>query len=94
MLLNKLNGTKFQIRVWEELKKIPHGETRTYKQIAESIGFPKSARAVANACGKNPFPVTIPCHRVIKSDGSLGGYSAIGGLAKKKELLEQEKNSK
>jgi len=94
MLLNKLNGTKFQIRVWEELKKIPLGETRTYKQIAESIGSPKSARAVANACGKNPFPVTIPCHRVIKSDGSLGGYSAIGGVSKKKELLEQEKNSK
>jgi len=91
MLLNKLNGTKFQIRVWEELKKIPLGETRTYKQIAESIGSPKSARAVANACGKNPFPVTIPCHRVIKSDGSLGGYSAIGGVSKKKELLEQEK---
>ena len=92
MLLNKLNGTKFQIRVWEELKKIPHGETRTYKQIAESIGFPKSARAVANACGKNPFPVTIPCHRVIKSDGSVGGFSSSGGINLKKKLLEFEKS--
>ncbi len=90
--MNKLNGTKFQIKVWKELLKIPSGETRTYKEIAILIGSPNSARAVANACAKNPYPVLVPCHRVIRSDGNLGGYSALGGVDKKKELLEQEKN--
>ena len=85
-----LTGTPFQIKVWNELKKIPSGETRTYKQIAASIGHPKSSRAVANACSKNPYPPTIPCHRVIRSDGSLGGYSAQGGVKKKKYLLKLE----
>ena len=83
-------GTVFQIQVWEEIKKIPRGETRSYKQIAESIGQPKSVRAVANACGKNPYPIIIPCHRVIKSDGALGGYSGKGGINKKRELLKKE----
>ena len=92
MQLNKLNGTKFQIKVWKELLKIPSGETRTYKEIAILIGSPNSARAVANACAKNPYPVLVPCHRVIRSDGNLGGYSALGGVDKKKELLEQERN--
>ncbi|MBH60454.1 MAG: 6-O-methylguanine DNA methyltransferase [Dehalococcoidia bacterium] len=90
--MNKLNGTKFQIKVWKELLKIPSGETRTYKEIAILIGSPNSARAVANACAKNPYPVLVPCHRVIRSDGNLGGYSALGGVDKKKELLEQERN--
>ena len=90
--MNKLNGTKFQIKVSKELLKIPSGETRTYKEIAELIGSPNSARAVANACAKNPYPVLVPCHRVIRSDGNLGGYSALGGVDKKKELLEQERN--
>ncbi|MEC9451140.1 MAG: MGMT family protein [Chloroflexota bacterium] len=90
--MNKLNGTKFQIKVWKELLKIPSGETRTYKEIAILIGYPNSARAVANACAKNPYPVLVPCHRVIRSDGNLGGYSALGGVDKKKELLEQERN--
>ena len=85
-----LSGTKFQIKVWEEIKKIPVGETRSYKEIAKLIGKPNSARAVANACGKNPYPITIPCHRVIKSNGDLGGYSAAGGVRKKKLLLKQE----
>ena len=88
----KLEGTEFQIRVWNELKKIPKGETRTYKEIAELIGKPQAARAVANACGKNPYPITIPCHRVIRSDGGLGGYSGEGGVEKKRLLLENEKN--
>ena len=83
-------GTVFQIQVWEEIKKIPLGETRSYKQIAGAIGQPKSVRAVANACGKNPYPIIIPCHRVIKSDGALGGYSGKGGINKKRELLKKE----
>ena len=86
----KLVGTSFQIQVWEEIKEIPCGETRSYKQIAEAIGHPKSVRAVANACGKNPYPIIIPCHRVVKSDGSLGGYSGKGGINKKRELLRKE----
>lgn len=92
MQLNKLNGTKFQVKVWKELLKIPSGETRTYKEIAILIGSPNSARAVANACAKNPYTILVPCHRVIRSDGSLGGYSARGGVNKKKKLLEQERN--
>ena len=90
----KLEGTEFQIRVWNELKKIPKGETRTYKEIAKLIGKPTAARAVANACGKNPHPITIPCHRVIRSDGGLGGYSGEGGVEKKKLLLKNEKIQK
>ena len=66
--------------VWNELKKIPEGEVRTYKEVAAAIGKPNSARAVANACGKNPRPIEIPCHRVIRSDGRLGGYSGKGCL--------------
>lgn len=86
----KLEGTNFQRTVWKEISKIPFGETRTYKDIAIAIGKPNSSRAVANACGKNPYPVIIPCHRVIKSDGKLGGYSGAGGVKKKKELLKLE----
>ena len=90
--LNNLKGTKFQKRVWKELLKIPFGETRSYKEIAISIGNPNSYRAVANACGKNPYPVTIPCHRAIKSNGSIGGYSAKGGIKRKRMLLANEIN--
>ena len=86
----KLEGTDFQRRVWKEISKIPFGETRTYKDLAIAIGKPNSSRAVANACGKNPYPVIIPCHRVIRSDGILGGYSGVGGVKKKKELLKLE----
>jgi len=86
----KLKGTEFQIKVWKELSKIPKGEVRTYKQIAKSIGKPKSSRAVANACAKNPYPIVIPCHRVIRSDGLIGGYSGHGGIKRKKELLQKE----
>ena len=88
----ELEGTAFQIKVWKEIAKIPYGETRTYKQLAESIGHPKSYRAVANACGKNPYAPYIPCHRVIRSDGNLGGYSAKGGVRKKRRMLEEERS--
>ena len=71
--------------------KIPKGQTRSYKEIAISIGYPKAARAVANACGKNPYPIRIPCHRVIGSNGKIGGYSAKGGIDKKISLLRDEK---
>ena len=87
----KLNGTKFELKVWNQLQRIPRGETRTYKEIAISIGFPNASRAVANACAKNPYPIKIPCHRVIRSDGKLGGYSGDGGIKTKKLLLEKEK---
>ena len=85
-----LIGTEFQIKVWKEIAKIPLGETRSYKEIATAIGSPNSSRAVANACGKNPYPIKIPCHRVIKSDGSIGGYSGTGGIERKKELLAKD----
>ena len=87
----KLKGTKFQQKVWQYLKNIPRGKIKTYKQVAIAIKSPKSARAVANACGKNPYAPKIPCHRVIRSDGGLGGYSGRGGIRKKLELLRSEK---
>ena len=83
-------GTKFQITVWKYLKTIPKGKVKTYKQVAIDIGMPKSARAVANACAKNPYAPRIPCHRVIRSDGKLGGYSGSGGTIAKKKLLKKE----
>jgi len=89
-ILEQMLGTKFQQRVWEEITKIPRGEVRTYKEIAIAIGKPNSARAVANACGKNPRPIEIPCHRVIRSDGNLGGYSGKGGVSTKCKLLKKE----
>ena len=85
-----MEGTTFQLKVWNELLKIPYGEVRTYKQIAIAIGRPKSSRAVANACASNPYAPMVPCHRVIRSDGSIGGYSGDGGVATKRELLDSE----
>ena len=85
-----LNGTKFQIKVWKEISKIPRGQVRTYKELAKLIKKPKASRAVANACGKNPYPIKIPCHRVIRSDGGLGGYSGKGGIKAKRKLLKNE----
>ncbi|MDP6913368.1 MAG: methylated-DNA--[protein]-cysteine S-methyltransferase [Candidatus Thalassarchaeaceae archaeon] len=87
-----IQGTAFQRRVWDEIRKIPPGETRTYKGIAEAIGNPGSYRAVANACGSNPFPISIPCHRVIRSNGAIGGYSGPGGTSGKSVLLAVEKS--
>ena len=86
----KLNGTKFQLKVWNYLKKIPRGKVKTYSEVAKSIGKPLAVRAVANAIGKNPLAPQIPCHRVIRSDGSLGGYSGKGGIKTKRLLLKKE----
>ena len=88
-----VSGTGFQISVWKQIAEIPEGQTATYSEIAHSIGKPKSFRAVANACGQNPFPIVIPCHRVVRSDGGLGGYSGKGGIATKSALLKSEKVS-
>ena len=87
---NDFRGTKFQKKVWNYLKTIRKGTLKTCKQVAIGINRPKSARAVANAVGKNPFAPKIPCHRVIRSDGSLGGYSGKGGVKTKKILLKRE----
>ena len=85
-----LKGTKFQIKVWKYLESIPKGKVKTYKQVAIGINRPKSARAVANACARNPYAPKVPCHRVIRSNGSLGGFSATGGVKAKKRLLKRE----
>ena len=79
----KLVGTKFQLKVWAFLRKIPCGSVKTYSQVAKAIREPHAVRAVANAIGKNPYAPKIPCHRVIRSDGSLGGYSGKGGVKKR-----------
>ena len=85
-----LKGTKFQIKVWKYLKTIRKGQVKTYLEVAKAIDMPKSVRAVANAIGKNPYAPKIPCHRVIRSDGGLGGYSGPGGIKTKKKLLKSE----
>ncbi len=82
-------GSPFQKRVWEELQKIPYGQTRSYAEIAAGIGKPTAFRAVALANGANQFAIVIPCHRVINSNGELGGYG--GGIKKKEWLLKHEK---
>lgn len=82
-------GTEFQLSVWKEIAEIEHGSTLSYAAIAKRIGNPKATRAVGSACGKNPFPLIIPCHRVIGS-ASLGGFT--GDIAIKKRLLDLEKN--
>jgi methylated-DNA-[protein]-cysteine S-methyltransferase len=87
---DKLQGTDFQKSVWRELLKIPSGTTITYAELAQRIGRPTAVRAVANAVGKNPMAPIIPCHRVIRSDGTLGGYSGPGGIKTKRKLLESE----
>ena len=86
----KLIGTEFQLKVWTYLRKIPRGKVKTYAQVAKAIGKPLAVRAVANAIGKNPYAPKIPCHRVIRSDGSLGGYSGKGGIKTKRFLLQKE----
>jgi AraC family transcriptional regulator of adaptative response/methylated-DNA-[protein]-cysteine methyltransferase len=84
-----VRATAFQWRVWEALRTIPYGQTRSYSDVARAVGNPKAVRAVANACASNPVPIVIPCHRVIRSDGSLGGYG--GGVERKRALLTQER---
>lgn len=86
-----LRGTSFQIKVWQAAMQIPAGKTITYKELAEHIGLPKTFRAVANALGQNKIAYLIPCHRVIRTDGGLGGYK--WGIERKKKLLEIEKQS-
>lgn len=83
-------GTEFQKKVWKEIAKIPRGKTITYKELAINIGKPKAVRAVANAVGANPLIIEIPCHRVVRSDGKLGGYSGKGGARAKRKLLLSE----
>ena len=82
-------GTALQRAVWLAISKIPHGETISYTTLAERVGFPRAVRAVASACGQNPVPLAIPCHRVIAKDGTLGGFS-LGGLDVKERLLATE----
>lgn len=84
-----LRGTLFQRRVWEELRSIPRGETRSYREIAAAIGAPAAVRAVGSACGANPVALAVPCHRAVRTDGALGGYA--WGLERKKKLLALEK---
>lgn len=86
----EITGTDFQKSVWQELINIPYGETRTYKEIAQKINNPKALRAVGTAIGKNPFFIIIPCHRVIRSDGKMGGFAY--GLDVKEKLLDLEKS--
>jgi AraC family transcriptional regulator, regulatory protein of adaptative response / methylated-DNA-[protein]-cysteine methyltransferase len=83
-----LHGTEFQREVWAQLLAIPGGKTRTYLDVAQAMDRPKATRAVAQACGANPIAVVVPCHRVIMSDGSIGGYSGLPGV--KRALLEAE----
>jgi methylated-DNA-[protein]-cysteine S-methyltransferase len=82
------HGTLFQKQVWDEMQKIPFGETASYAEVAKRVGRPEAWRAVANACGANPILIIIPCHRVVGSHGRLGGYAA--GIDRKLWLLEHE----
>ena len=84
-----LLGSNLQIKIWKELKKIPYGKTKSYGEIANIVKT--SPRYVGNVCGQNKHLLVIPCHRVIRSDGNLGGFSGLGGLALKKKLLNMEK---
>ena len=87
-----IRGTVFQRRVWEELRRIPRGETRTYAEIARAIGAPAAVRAVGSACGANPVALVVPCHRAVRTDGGLGGYA--WGISRKQRLLALEKKAK
>jgi AraC family transcriptional regulator of adaptative response/methylated-DNA-[protein]-cysteine methyltransferase len=85
-----MRGTDFQRKVWAALQTIPEGTVCSYSDVAALIGQPKAVRAVANACGRNPVPLIVPCHRVVRKDGGLGGYGL--GLWRKKALLAEEKS--
>ncbi|MFJ8198396.1 methylated-DNA--[protein]-cysteine S-methyltransferase [Streptomyces sp. NPDC096152] len=87
----RLDGTPFQRRVWEQLRSIPYGLTRTYGDLAEALGNPGASRAVGLANGRNPIGVIVPCHRVVGADGSLTGYG--GGLDRKRRLLDFERGA-
>ncbi|MEW2614626.1 methylated-DNA--[protein]-cysteine S-methyltransferase [Streptomyces sp. NPDC047880] len=87
----RLNGTPFQRSVWDELRRIPYGETRTYGRLADALGAPTASRAVGLANGRNPIGIVVPCHRVIGANGSLTGYG--GGLERKQRLLDFERGA-
>lgn len=87
------SGTPLQRSVWLEIARIPYGETISYTTLADRVGFPRAVRAVASACGANPVPLIIPCHRVLTKDGSIGGFS-LGGVDKKEFLLLAESQKK
>jgi len=87
-----VRATAFQRRVWQELRAIPYGSTRSYSDIARALGQPTAVRAVARACAANPVSLVIPCHRVVRADGGLGGYR--WGLQRKQALLDREKATK
>lgn len=93
-MIERTKGTEFQKQVWREIAKIPRGQTITYKELARRVGRPRAYRAVANACGRNPVPIVIPCHRVVGSPSASSGWKRLGGYAggieKKKWLLELE----
>jgi AraC family transcriptional regulator, regulatory protein of adaptative response / methylated-DNA-[protein]-cysteine methyltransferase len=86
-----IRATAFQRKVWQTLQKIPRGETRSYSEVARKIGMPKATRAVARACATNPVAVAIPCHRVVRQGGELGGYR--WGIERKEQLLAMEKEA-
>ena len=87
----RLDGTPFQRTVWEQLRRIPYGETRSYGELADAIGNPKASRAVGLANGRNPLGIIVPCHRVVGANGSLTGFG--GGLDRKKRLLDFERGT-
>ena len=87
----RLEGTPFELRVWERLRDVPFGETISYGRLAEAAGAPRASRAVGRAVGKNPLLIFVPCHRVIGSDGTLKGFTAPGGVEMKRRLLEHER---
>ncbi|MCP4913978.1 MAG: methylated-DNA--[protein]-cysteine S-methyltransferase, partial [Oligoflexia bacterium] len=88
------SGTLFQRKVWESVRSIPYGDIKTYGWLAEKLLNPGASRAVGNALSKNPIPLIIPCHRVVRSDGKMGGFSLSGGTMLKKKLIDLEKKNK
>jgi methylated-DNA-[protein]-cysteine S-methyltransferase len=88
--LDGSDWTDFELDVWQACRRIGYGQTRSYKHLAEYVGRPGGARAVGTAMSRNPCPIVVPCHRVVKSDGSLGGFSSPGGVDQKRQLLEME----
>jgi AraC family transcriptional regulator, regulatory protein of adaptative response / methylated-DNA-[protein]-cysteine methyltransferase len=84
-----LHGTPFQMQVWKEMLRVPHGATCSYTELARRVGKPRAVRAVASACARNPVGLLVPCHRIVRQDGSLGGY--YWGLDKKQKLLDHER---
>ncbi len=85
-----LHGTPFQQKVWRAMQRIPKGTTATYSELARRAGVPLAVRAVASACARNPVCLFVPCHRIVRLDGGLGGYGGAGGVEKKRHLLELE----